>query len=166
MQTALNKRLAEYQHFAMSEFSQRELTIGRKMNDQFVEMTKDLNLSLTKHQGAVANIFDSKVNSQRKNLEDSESNLLGSGRHSARICHDTSRMWTTCRRDTSPDPSPIHQSQLNHVRVHGPNLPPPHHQYGQSRPITEKFRDQHQQHAVRAGGGDPEVYYADNEAVY
>ena len=79
MQTALNKRLAEYQHFAMSEFSQRELTIGRKMNDQFVEMTKDLNLSLTKHQGAVANIFDSKVNSQRKNLEDSESNLLGTG---------------------------------------------------------------------------------------
>jgi len=76
MQTALNKRLAEYQHFAMSEFSQRELTIGRKMNDQFVEMTKDLNLSLTKHQRAVANIFDSKVNSQRKNLEDSESNLL------------------------------------------------------------------------------------------
>lgn len=77
MQVSLNKRVADYHNFALREFNQRELTIGRKIEDQFIDMTKDLNLSLTKHQGAVAKVFDSKVDQQRKTLEDSESSLLG-----------------------------------------------------------------------------------------
>lgn len=77
MQVSLNKRVADYHKFALGEFNQRELTIGRKMKDQFNEMTQDLNLSLTKHQGSIEKTFDSKVDMQRAELEASEASLLG-----------------------------------------------------------------------------------------
>ena len=76
MQVALNKRLSQYNQFAMSEFETKELTLTRKMADNFEQLAKDLDISLQGHQDKVARVFDDKLGISRKQTDDNNSLLF------------------------------------------------------------------------------------------
>merc|ERR1712226_845738 len=49
---------------------------GRKIKEQFRDMTTDLKLSLVEHQSAVGKVFDNKITQQSKVLGDTENSLI------------------------------------------------------------------------------------------